>query len=155
MNSKIFSFLLALISPFAVFSQAMDPIKWEAKYKDLGGNTGEITITATIEHKWHLYSQNVAPDAGPIPTLFTWSGAKNFQPEGKTEEEGAREDYDKQFGAKIASFENKAIFKQKIKRTNAKAFNTVIKVEYMTCNDMQCLPPKTVDLNLSVPEAKK
>jgi hypothetical protein len=154
MNLKIFSFLAIFLSPVLFFGQ-LNPVKWEAKYNDLGHNEGEIILTATIEKKWHVYSQFISPDAGPVPTSFIFSGAKNFELVGKAQEEGAHEEFVKAFEAKIAVFENKAVFKQKIKRSNLKAFNTVIKLEYMTCNDMQCLPPKTIDLNLAIPEGKK
>ena len=34
------------------------------------------------------------------------------------------------------------------------SFQTPIKIEYMVCNDKQCLPPKTIDIMLVVPAKK-
>jgi hypothetical protein len=73
---------------------------------------------------------------------------------GKPVEVGGKEEMDKAFDAKLVTFEDKAVFKQKVKRTSPKAFVITVKLEYMTCNDMQCLPPKTVELKVNVPAKK-
>lgn len=148
MNLKSLIVLLSFLGPFLGFSQTLNPVKWQAQYSDLPNNEGEITVTATIDKNWHIYSQK-ATDAGPIPTSFVFSPAKDFQLIGKPVEENAKEEYVKAFEAKVFVFEGKAVFKQKIKRTNLKAFSSLVKLEYMTCNDMQCLPPKNVELSIS------
>ncbi len=156
MKLKFLIIFFSFLWPFFSSGQILNPVKWEGHYKELPNNEGEIIITATIDSHWHIYSQRVS-DAGPVPTSFVFSEAKAFQLIGKTEEENAKEEFDKAFDAKIFVFTGKAIFKQKIKRLNLKTFSTVIKLEYMTCNDEKCLPPKTVDLTINIPEttAKK
>lgn len=151
---KIWCFLIFFLAPFCFFGQGMNPVKWEAKYNETLNGEGEITVTATIEKGWHTYSQNISPDAGPVPTTVNFSPGSNYEMIGKTIEENVKEEFDKTFEMKIASFENKAVIKQRIKRKNQKNFETPIKIEYMVCNDKQCLPPKTVDLILSVPAKK-
>lgn len=149
---KITVFLIALL-PFFGFSQALNPVKWQAGFTALPNNEGEITITAHIEKNWHIYS--IKPtDAGPIPTSFVFTPGANFELMGKTEETNAHEILDKAFDAKLWIIDEKGVFKQKIKLKNAKGFNTIIKLEFMTCNDIQCLPPKTVDLSLNIPAKK-
>jgi hypothetical protein len=151
---KKICFLLFLLAPFLFFGQAMNPVKWEAKYTESSNGEGEIVLHASIEKGWHVYSINLNPDIGAIPTSVTYSPGSDYTIIGKPAEEGVKEEFDKMFEAKIASFEGKAIIKQKIKRKNTKEFQSPLKVEYMVCNDKQCLPPKTVDIMLVVPAKK-
>lgn len=147
MKSKIFTLCIALFSFLNVFSQAKDPVKWVASYKSLSATEGEITITATIEKTWHTYSQNATPD-GPVPTSFDFTASKHYQLVGKTEEIGAHEEFDNAFGAKIKVFTDKAEFKQIVKLLAKGPLTISFKVEYMSCDDKMCLPPKTVDLSV-------
>jgi thiol:disulfide interchange protein DsbD len=147
-------FLTLLLMPFYFFSQVQNPVKWEAKYTELPNGEGEIIVSAEIEKGWHTYSQNISPDAGPVPTTVNFSPGSNYEMIGKSIEENVKEEFDKTFEMKIASFEHKAVIKQKMKRKNLKEFQTPIKIEYMVCNDKQCLPPKTIDLTLTVPAKK-
>lgn len=151
---KISTFLAVFLLPLFFFGQAVNPVKWEAKYKELPNGEGEIIVTASIEKGWHTYSQHISPDAGPVPTTVDFSPGSDYEMIGKSIEENVKEEFDKTFEMKIASFDGKAIIKQKLKRKNEKSFQTPIKIEYMVCNDKQCLPPKTVDLMLIVPAKK-
>lgn len=144
-KKHLFLFLFSI--PVMCYSQLLNPVKWEAVYS----NNSEIIITATIEASWHIYSQKPS-DAGPIPTSIVFNPEKNFILNGGTKEENAKENYDKAFEAKLWTFEKKAVFTQEIKRINSKNFSTSIKIEFMACNDMQCLPPKTVELTVLLPE---
>lgn len=150
---KILLFL-SLLLPVLSFSQALNPVKWEATYSSLSSNEGEILITAKIEKGWHIYSQNIAPDAGPIPTTFNYTPGTNFELVGKTIEGNAHEVFDKAFDTKLLIFDDKAEFKQKIKLKNSKGFTAIVKLEFMTCNDMQCLPPKTIELMVNITSKK-
>lgn len=140
--------LLAAISPALSWSQN-DPVSWKAEYKPTGDKSGEIVITGIIQPGWHTYSQRPT-DAGPIPTSFTFTPMKQYRLEGKTEEADAHEEFVPAFEAKIFVFTGKAGFTQKIALTGAKGFVIPVKVEFMSCNDMMCLPPKTVELTVKV-----
>lgn len=143
-------FVIFSLIGFSTFAQmALNPVSWKATYVDLKNGEGEIIYTATIEPKWHIYSQTINGE-GPIPTSFLVVASTNFKLVGKVEEEGSHEIYDKSFDIKLNVFDNKAIFKQKIKRLNKKSFKIKTNVEFMTCNDMQCLPPKTIELEVTV-----
>ncbi len=145
---KICLFLITFL-PFLGFSQALNPVKWEGKFNALSNNEGEIILSCKIEKGWHIYS--IKPtDAGPIPTSFNFSPGSNYELVGTVVESNAQEILDKAFDAKLWIIEEKGVFKQKIKLKNTKGFNTPIKLEFMVCNDMQCLPPKTVDLQIIV-----
>lgn len=131
------------------FGQQQNPVVWQANYKSLSASEGEIVISAVIQNGWHTYSQRPT-EAGPIPTSFSFAPSTQFQLVDKVEETDAHEEFVKAFDAKIFVFTGKAEFKQKIKITAKSGFVIPFKVEYMCCNDMMCLPPKTVDLSVKV-----
>jgi len=148
----LFLILVSLIS-FVGFSQTpLKPVTWEAVYVPKTATEGEIVFTATIEKKWHIYSQRPT-DVGPIPTSFTVVPSADFELLGKVEEEQAHEEYVAAFDAKVFVFSEKAVFKQKIKLKNQKSFTIKTSLEFMTCNDVQCLPPAILDFSVSVPQA--
>jgi thiol:disulfide interchange protein DsbD len=128
------------------FSKAQEPVKWSAVYKSISASEGEIIITANIEKGWHTYSQRPTKD-GPISTSFTFTPSKDYELEGKTTESEAHEEFVKAFGTKIFIFSDKAEFKQKIK-LKKKGTTIPVKIEFMCCNDMMCLPPKNVELTV-------
>ncbi len=51
---------------------------------------------------------------------------------------------------RIKYFDKKAEFKQRIKLKSTNAFKVNAIVEFMVCNDTNCLPPTEVDLVFSV-----
>lgn len=138
---------------FQSYSQnALKPVTWTVSYVEKSATEGEIIFKAIIEKKWHIYSQRPT-DVGPIPTSFTVSPNATIELEGKTEEMEAHEEFVAAFDAKVFVFSGEAIFKQKIKRKNSKATFVNTSLEFMTCNDVQCLPPSTLNFIVAIPEA--
>ena len=133
------------VTGMACHGQELNPVKWTAAYKAGSGKEGDIVITATIEKGWHTYSQRPT-DAGPIPTTFTFTPSKGYSLDGKTTESDAHEEFVPAFDAKIFVFTGKAEFRQHVKLASGRPVNIPVKIEYMSCNDMMCLPPKTVSL---------
>lgn len=146
---KLLLIILSIIGLSTYAQMAKSPVSWKASYVDLKNGEGEIIYTATIEPKWHIYSQKINGE-GPIPTSFAINSSKDFLKIGEVTEEGSHEIYDNSFDLKLNVFDNKAIFKQKIKRNNKKSFVIKTSVEFMVCNDVQCLPPTMVDLEITV-----
>jgi hypothetical protein len=146
-------FIIALLLSVSILSpgiaQVHDPVKWSARYNPLSETEGELLITATIEKGWHTYSQRPTTD-GPIPTSFTFTPSKKYELKGNTVESDAHEEFVKAFEAKIFVFKDKAEFRQKIKLKDGAGFDVPLKLEYMSCNDLMCLPPKTIDLSVKV-----
>lgn len=150
---KIF-FLLAFFTLVnSNFAQIHDPVKWSASVEKISDSEYDLITTATIEAKWHLYSQNVPAD-GPIPTSFLYKKSADFKIVGKTSEEKGHTIHDAVFDMKIKYFENKAVFKQRIKTNNSAAFKIIGEVEFMVCDDSSCLPPTVIDLVFLIPENK-
>lgn len=148
---RIFLILFSLLNIVGFSQNNLKPVTWNVIYVPNGSEEGEIHYIATIEKKWHIYSQRPT-DAGPIPTSFTITPSTDFELVGKVEEGNAHEEYVPAFDAKVFVFSEKAIFKQKIKLKNRKSFTIKPTLEFMTCNDAQCLPPATLEFSVFVPE---
>ena len=143
----IFLTLFSVIS--TGYSQIHDPVKWSTSVEKVSDSEYDLVIQATIEGGWHLYSQNV-PEDGPIPTTFSFETTKDFELVGATSEDEGHTVNDPVFNMKIKYFENKAVFKQRIKVLSEDEFNIVGEVEFMVCDDANCLPPTFIDLNFSI-----
>lgn len=144
---KLIVFTLCLFAFLGARSQGQNPIIWQAVYKPISATEGEIIITPKVEKGWHSYSQKVTAD-GPVPTTFKFTESKQYTLVGKVEENNVHEEFDKAFDAKIFVVTDKSEFKQKIKLVGKTGATIAFKVEFMCCNDMMCLPPKTVDLSI-------
>ncbi|TXG35409.1 protein-disulfide reductase DsbD domain-containing protein [Seonamhaeicola maritimus] len=131
------------------FAQILDPVKWSTSVNKISDTEYELVATATIEDKWHLYSQTV-PEGGPIATSFTFEGNGNYLKKGNTKEEAGHTVDDPIFGMKIKFFENKASFKQRIKLRGKSPFDISGAVEFMVCDDTRCLPPTEKELTFSI-----
>jgi DsbC/DsbD-like thiol-disulfide interchange protein len=148
MRSLLF-FFLVLLSLDPVMAQIQDPVHWNATYKSINDTEGEIVVSAKIDKGWHTYSQRPT-DAGPIPTSFKFAPAAEYELIGGTVESDAHEEFVKAFEANIFVFSEKAQFTQKVKIRSKAPASIKFKVEYMSCNDLMCLPPKTTELSVKV-----
>ncbi|MBN8880443.1 MAG: hypothetical protein J0I32_23055 [Sphingobacteriales bacterium] len=146
-------FLFASIVFGALSLQAQqNPVSWTFSSKKVGDKQYELHMTATIQKGWHLYSQVQPEDAIAIPTGFKINNNPLLTLEGKIKEEGKMEKFhDAKLELSAHQYSNKVDFVQVVKlKANAKT-NVTGMVEFQTCNDEKCLPPKkvnfTIDLN--------
>lgn len=130
-------------------AQIYNPIKWKASVKKISDTEYELNAQAVIENGWHLYSQIVA-DGGPIPTHFTFSKTPDFQLIENVKEEKGKTINDPIFKLQIKFFEKETSFKQLIKVNRNKPFKIKAEVEFMVCNDENCLPPTYDELEFNV-----
>ncbi|WP_443937195.1 protein-disulfide reductase DsbD domain-containing protein [Pedobacter sp. MW01-1-1] len=139
---------MVLFTIAGAFAQIEKPVVWSYAAKKVSKTEAILYIKATIDDRWHVYSQNVK-DGGPVKTTFSFSPSKDFTLVGKTVEPKAIVKYEDTFKMNVSYFEKSVIFQQKIKLN--KATTTVKgKVEYMTCNDKQCLPPEEIEFSVPV-----
>jgi len=146
---SIFSTQAQVFTSGADENQVEDPVSWDVKLEKQNDSIYKLIINAKIEKGWHLYSQNIG-DEGPIATSFIFEDApKDYLAIGEMTEPDVPTIFDEVFEMEIKYFEDNAEFIQEIKVLNEDA---VIKfeVEYMACNDTQCLPPETVPFQISV-----
>jgi len=139
---------LVLFTVMGAFAQIEKPVTWSYAAKKVSSTEAVLYIKATIDDKWHIYSQNMQ-DGGPIKTSFTFSPSKDFSLIGKTIEPKAIKKYESTFKMNVSYFENAVVFQQKIK-LNKSATSVKGKVEFMVCNDKQCLPPDEVEFSIPV-----
>lgn len=142
--SKLFIFLFLIGS--VSNAQIHNPVTWETSVEKIAEQEFNLIITADIEQGWHLYSQKV-PDGGPIPTTINIEvDTDNYELIGSPEEGEGHEEYDNVFDMDIKYFEGRAVFKQKIKLLNNDTIDIKGVLEFMVCDDTNCLPPTEVDL---------
>ena len=134
---------------FASYGQILKPFEWETEVVKLGDSDFELIARAKIDEGWHLYAQFV-PEGGPVPTTFTFTQDDAYQLILTPEEGEGHEDFDKVFEMDIKYFENEADFVQKIRLLKDGKRTIKAVVEFMVCDDMQCLPPTEVDLEFSL-----
>ena len=146
---KIFFLLTFLVSTVS-FSQILDPVDWSTSVEKISDTEYDLIIKATIEPKWHLYSQ-VLDEGGPIATTFTFIEGENYSLVGTpTEDEGHSAPEPAFDNMMVKYFEDVATFKQRIKVNSNSSFSIEGEVEYMVCDDSQCLPPTYVDLSFNI-----
>ena len=149
--SKLFIFLFLIGS--VTNAQIHNPVSWETSVEKIGDSEFNLLISAGIEQGWHLYSQNV-PDGGPIATTIKIEvDESKYQLIGSPQEGEGHEEYDNVFEMDIKYFENKAVFKQKMKLVNSDKIDIKGVLEFMVCDDTNCLPPTEIDLAFIVDPA--
>ncbi|MAQ31685.1 MAG: hypothetical protein CMD26_02995 [Flavobacteriales bacterium] len=142
---KNFIFALLSLITFNLFAQIQDPVDWSFSVEHLSDQTMNLIIEADIEEGWNVYSQYVDPD-GPVPTTFSFLQSEEFELVGSVEESNSKTKYDPVFQMNLSSFQDKAVFKQKIKILNGNASVVKGELEFMVCNATMCLPPDYVDM---------
>ncbi|WP_163398315.1 protein-disulfide reductase DsbD family protein [Flavobacterium fluviatile] len=146
--------LLLLLSG-SMFAQMYNPVKWNTSVEKISDKEYVLKAQAVIQSGWHLYGQYIE-EGGPSRTAFTYKNPKkSFDLIGKTTEEKGHEVQDKIFDMKIKYFEDKALFTQKIKFTSDAVSNIDAEVEFMVCDDSNCLPPSSEELTFKIPNVKK
>lgn len=148
MNRLIFSGILALIT-FSVSAQSSKEVKWTYSAKKIADKTYEVHLTATVNGNYHMYAQ--AGGDGPISTTFTFTKNPLVLFQNKPKEVGKmKKVYEEAFKSEVRYYEKSVDFVQVVKlRGNAKT-TVAGKVEFMVCNDKQCLPPSEVNFSISV-----
>lgn len=153
MKNTIIAFLLLISASMS--AQMYNPVKWSASVEKISDKEYILKAQAVIQSGWHLYGQYIE-EGGPSPTAFRFkTDKKNFELIGKTTEEKGHETVDKIFDMKIKYFEDKAIFTQKIKFTSDDISSIKAEVDFMVCDDSNCLPPSTEELTFKISSEKK
>lgn len=131
--------------------QAQSPVSWSFNSKKISAKTYEVHLTANIQSGWHLYSQDQPADAIAIPTSVTINNNPLLKLDGKVKEVGSMEKFkDKNLGISAHQYSNRVDFVQVVNvKSNAKT-NVSGSVEFQTCDDKKCLPPKTVNFNIAL-----
>lgn len=147
---NILFFLAAMFLTTAGFAQIQDPVNWTFSAKKIKEGSYEIRMSASIERGWHIYSQTT-PDGGPIPTTITFTKNPLISVDGKTKEVGKLEQkHEELFGVDVKQYSDKVEFVQVVKLKGKVKTSVTGSVEFMVCNDSQCLPPSTKKFSLEI-----
>ncbi len=148
---KKFIFLSTIILSAIVGKAQLNPVSWTFTAKKVADKTYEVHMKATIQSGWHLYSQTQPEDAIVNPTTFTLNNNPLLIVDGKTKETGTIEKFhDAKLNISANQYSNTVDFVQKIKLKAKAKTNFSGNVEYQTCDDKKCLPPKTVNFSIAI-----
>lgn len=148
---KRFVFFLLMATGISAANAQLNPVSWSFTSKKIADKTYEIHLTASMQSGWHLYSQVQPEDAIAIPTGFKINSNPLMSLEGKIKELGKMEKFhDAKLEVSANQYADKVDFVQVVKlKANVKT-NLTGSVEYQTCDDKKCLPPKTVNFSIAV-----
>lgn len=146
MKGKIQFVLLmgCMLISLQLFSQ--DKIVWDFTYNS---TEQQLEFKASLQKGWHIYSQLLDENAGPIATTFELEENSNLVWDGPIQEPAGEEVYDKNFGSMITYFSDEVTFIQSIAQVNSP---TTVKgsVLFMICDDQGCLPPDLIEFEIPV-----
>ncbi|MBU1368312.1 MAG: protein-disulfide reductase DsbD N-terminal domain-containing protein, partial [Bacteroidetes bacterium] len=147
MKHKIISLVsvIILLMPNLLKAQILEPVSWNFTTEKISDDRYNLVFTADIEPKWHLYSQNIP--MSPPATTFSFTPNEAVEFIGKVSETESVEQYDPNFDMVLRFFSGQAVFKQEVRLLSAETVKIDGVLEFMSCDDMRCLPPSEVDFS--------
>lgn len=143
--------LLAVCSLSIVQAQLKkDPVAWTFTVSKKSADTYVVTASAKVPKPWHIYSQNT-PAGGPVPTSIKFKANPLVTIVGSAKENGKMQKvFDENFGVDVLYYSNELVLSQEVKVKNKVKTTISGTVEYMVCDDKECLPPtrKSFEVNL-------
>jgi hypothetical protein len=142
-------FGLALLMGTLAMAQSSKEVSWTYSAKKIADKTYEVHMTATVGGNYHMYAQNGGD--GPVSTSFTFTKNPLLVADGKPKEVGKMvKKFEEAFKSEVRYYENTVDFVQVVKLKSNVKTSLVGKVEFMVCNDHECLPPADVDIKVNV-----
>lgn len=149
MKKFLLLLFIAVTSLFSAQIQKHVTIKYDVK--SLPNNEYEAVITANIDKGWHIYSKDIDPESGAIPTELKLN-SKDIQLIGKPIEIGSRKtEFSEAFGTDLIFLSGNVTIKQKFKLKNPeKPANVIAEFTYQTCDDRVCLAPESLEFEKTI-----
>lgn len=129
------------------------PVRWTCWAEHLSGNEFMLNFEAQLKEGWYIYSPNYAGGTA-MPTEVNIETPEFITQVGDLTEQGVLITYnDPDLKEEVKKFADHASFRLIVK-TQKRITQVSGKVEYMTCDDMRCLPPAEhpFSFSLAVPE---
>jgi hypothetical protein len=147
---KLLIVSIAIIANFAAIAQLKTPVKWTFTAKKIAEKTYEVHLIATIDKGWHMYAIDHKADVG-IATSVNFSANPLATQTGKLASKiKAVKLKDPSTGELVKFYENKVDLVQVFKlKANVKT-NITGTLEFMVCDDKQCLPPTEKTFSISL-----
>lgn len=132
--------LFLIVTSLSSYVMAQSPVQWNYSAKKTADKTYEVHLTATVAGPWHIYSQ-FTPDGGPLPTTISFSKNPLVSLQGAAKEVGKlKQKHEEVFDVDVKYFKDQVTFIQVIKLKSNVKTSLGGTVEFMLCNDEQCLP---------------
>jgi Disulphide bond corrector protein DsbC len=145
---KKVAFLVAILVSSLAYAQKAK-VTWKFTSKKISEGKYEIRLTAAVPAGWHLYSQFTGE--GPVATAFKFNTNALITLDGKVKEVGKMTTIDdKIWKNKQKYFSGTVDFVQTVKLKGKIKTNISGEVEYMICDDSNCLPPTTQKFNITL-----
>lgn len=145
----LFNLCLLLLATQLVSAQEQK-VSWDATIEKSAEDEYTLVLKGEIEYGWYLYSQYLENDEGPIPTKVYLEELDGLEKVGQAEELGDKvEGYDAVFMMNVTKYKENITIRQKVNLPAGTTFFTGF-VEFMTCDDEQCLPPSQVEFAVEV-----
>lgn len=146
--------LLSVIFACQAVAQLLDPVTYQIHHIPPEAEAGaviEVEVKADIDDKWHLYSIQNPPEAGPIPTHFS-SSSDQMVLAGEVRESQAEIEYDPNFDVELGWHSTRALFTVPVAFRPGTRGEQMVKLEvlYQACDDVSCLPPKRKSMEASI-----
>ena len=142
---KILFLFIMLVTVSTSFAQILNPVKFQYSAVKKGNGIYEVHIKTKVDPHWHIYSVH-NPEGGAQATSVK---IKHAETVGKIKEVGKLISIqDNAFNVNQKFFENSVEFVQTVKVKSSKEIEGTL--EYMVCNDHQCLPPKEVEFKVKL-----
>jgi len=145
----LIAFVLLAADSFAQSGSAKQ-VSWTSTVRKLSANVYEVRLSATINGDYHMYAQ-VAGVEGPVATMFTFNPNPLLTLNGKVKESGKMvQKFEEAWEGKVNYYEKKVDFIQQVTVKGKAKTALAGKVEFMVCNDEQCLPPSEYSFRVAL-----
>ncbi len=146
---------IAMMILTAVAAAQTPAVRWRTTVKMTSPTEGVVTVRALVGQGWHLYGFDL-PDGGPKPTVFDFSKSKGVEFTGVgTPSTKPVSAVDPLFKKTLQWWDANVSFSRTFKVTDRAGAHIGLSIKYMACDGNQCMPPKTENISVAVPEFKK
>ena len=147
---KIVFVLVLLIATASLQAQIKTPVKWAFSSKKINYKTYEILITASIDPGWHIYTIDHNADIG-VATTVSFNQNPLGTISGKLKVVGKPISMkDPSTGDNVKFYERTVDLVQIVTLKAPVKTNFTGAVEFMSCDDKQCLPPASKPFSIAL-----
>ena len=151
-------YLAAAIVPFLFSFKSLnikrqqDPVHWQFTARKVSPKAFAISLQATIDHGWHIYSMFQPKDAIADPTTISFTTSPVVVVHGPTKEVGrVKKQKLPDLDLVQNMFERQVEFVQSVELRADVKTNISGTITYQACTEEMCLPTKTIPFTVSVP----
>lgn len=154
---RLLSTIVVLLLSFSMFAQEQH-VKWKTSVNKIDESLYEIVVTAKIDSTWHIYD-TTRTEFGPNATIIDFdivSGKKGYGAEKVGEmkvSEVPVKYYDDIFMMEVGYYEESVSFTQQFRLLDKRA-DIQVYVEWMACDDNNCLPLADTEFEIALPDTE-